>query len=267
VPEGELDLLGTPGSSSMTAAMTPSFDVNSLILRRGLDPADGSTLDVLDFSSDEAFEPVERQLTVENAAGEFVATISAYVTPNGAVAPFFTGLPAIDGASTYFGVPADQQQAGDLHVISVFAAPDAEDPLTTRTAGRVFAEATDQTITLGAALAGVTTEVVETDPYVRLRTTYTAQADYGSFYFVTYDQSDRTATILASSSFFANGVELEIPDFTGVDGWDNDWGLRDNEEVDWFFSASGWTGNGVFDPQFTAGAEIRSASQAGTITP
>ena len=266
VPEGELDLIATRVSID-DSGDEPVVSVNSLILRRGLDPADGSELDVLDFSTDEAFEPVEREITVNNAAGEFLFTVSAYVTPNGAVAPFFTGLPAVDGATNYFGIPADRQQAGDLHVLYVGAWPEAEDPLTTRTAGRVFAEATDQTIDLGPGLAGVMTEVIGTDPYVRLQTTYTAQAEYGNFYSVVYSQATRTATIAASSGFFDNGVTLTIPDFTGVDGWDNAWGLQDNEQVEWYFSASGWTGNGIFDPDLTAGAEVRMATQAGTITP
>jgi hypothetical protein len=266
VPSGELDLLASRLNID-DSGEDPVFEVNRLILRRNVDPADGSTLPVLDFEADESFEPIERALTINNGNGDFLAAISAYVTGNGAVAPFFTGLPAVDGATTYAGVPTDRQQAGDLHFLTVVASPTAEDPTTTRATGLIFAEATDQTVTLGPTIAGVTTEVVDTDPYVRLRTIYTAQAEYASFFVVNYSQTDREATISASTAFTGANVELEIPDFTGVAGWNDDWGLRPGVQTTWFFSASGWTSNGGFDPDLVAGAQFRNATQSGTITP
>jgi hypothetical protein len=52
-----------------------------------------------------------------------------------------------------------------------------------------------------------------------------------------------------------------------VAGWNDDWGLRPGIQTTWFFSASGWTSNGGFDPDLVAGAQFRNATQSGTITP
>jgi hypothetical protein len=79
-----------------------------IIIRRGLNPANGSTLPVLDFNAAEAFAPVTRILTVNNAGADQLTSNTAYLTANG------TGGVLISARGLhYYGIPAAQQQAAD----------------------------------------------------------------------------------------------------------------------------------------------------------
>lgn len=249
----------------------PALTIEELIIRRGLQPADNDELPVLDFDSDEAFEPVSSNVTVANANGDPTFVISGYFTENGVLSGFFTGLPSMGEAMTYAGIPADRQEAGDLHLLSVVAIDDAEDPTSTRIVQEFFMEAGDRTATLGPELGAVTVTSINGADYPRLQAMYSPQDEYNQYYLVSFAQPDHQWLLAATQGFVGagNDVELVVPDFGDTDGWDPDaWALEDGVQTDWFFSASGWTAEGgvVMSP-FVEGGLFRTATRMGTVTP
>jgi hypothetical protein len=61
--------------------------------------------------------------------------------------------------------------------------------------------------------------------------------------------------------------DFTIPDFTGVAGWDSNWGPKTGAATQWTTSGIGYTGAGVGGPDPVEGATFLLASRGGTITP
>jgi hypothetical protein len=128
----------------------------------------------------------------------------------------------------------------------------------------------DANITFGPLLTGAPESALATAPYVRRRVQYTPQSDYNR-YFVAQWQHDasggRTTEMNMSSGYTSGGaVDLSMPDFSAVAGFNNDWGLKVGALTTWTFSAVGWTGGGISGP--TADGSVAKSAQAGAqITP
>jgi hypothetical protein len=118
VASGPQDLVAALSTFSLDGP-TPSIALSKLIIRRGLDLADGAAIPTLDFAAGEAFEPAAAGLKVEGAAGGRLATSVSYSTAGGGTAMLSAGL----GAERYYGVPSARQRPGDLHMLTVMALP------------------------------------------------------------------------------------------------------------------------------------------------
>jgi hypothetical protein len=274
VAAGALDLISSRISIDLA---TTAFSVDKLIIRRGLNQADGSTIPVLDFNAAEAFAPVAPALTIGNLNGDFGSALSFYFTSGfagaSAAAPLFiTGTPGA-GPFTYAGVPAAKQAAGDLHLVLATASPNSANPTQSRSAGMFFKDPTARTLTLGPALGQSTVSAAATAPYVRFRATGTVQAEYNKGIFVDFIQTaaaaSRTVSISATEGYLAGSgtYDFTIPDFTAVAGWDNNWGPKAGASTTWDVTGTGYTGSGVASPTPVEGATFLSASRNGSITP
>src|SRR5207344_2249304 len=146
VPDGALDLLA---SLSTTNTTTLSSSVDKLIIRRGVNSGNNSTLPVLDFSSAEAFDPVQANLTIGNIGSDLAVVLTSYFTAAGSGAAGATlGGSLIPGAGpfTYFGVPTSEQVAGDLHLALAIAFPGLTSADQGRHAALYFKDPTDRTV-------------------------------------------------------------------------------------------------------------------------
>jgi hypothetical protein len=273
VPDGALDLIATRQNFNQT---TFAFTTDKLIIRRGLNQANNSTIPVLDFNAAEAVAPVTPALTIANLGSETASALSFYFTSNGASsagAPLFLGgLPGA-GPFTYVGVPASSQAAGDLHLVQAQATPNAQTFDQFRYAAIYFKDPTARTVTLGAALTAPAVTVAGTTPYVRFRATAAIQTEYNKFVNMQFSQSNtagtRLVSILATTSYL-NGLtsyDFTVPDFTGVAGWDNNWGPKTGVQTTWFVTAYGYTGIGFGSPTPLEGATFTGAGKTGTLTP
>ena len=88
--------------------------------------------------------------------------------------------------------------------------------------------------------------MLATTPYARLRMQWTAQTEYGKYFSAVYSQSNatapRTAVISATSGYLGStSVDLSIPDFTGVAGWDSNWGLKAGQATQWVATGTSWS--------------------------
>jgi hypothetical protein len=81
---------------------------------------------------------------------------------------------------------------------------------------------------------------------------------------VTGGGTGNSITLSATAGYVgaAGTVDLSIPDFTGVAGWNGGWGLTG--QVFWQTSASGWEGGSITQPMVD-GAAIRTGIRSGTL--
>jgi hypothetical protein len=271
VPDGVLDLIA---SRSTTNPTTFASVVDKVIIRRGLNQPNGSTIPVLDFDAAEAFAPVTENITVGNLNGEVAAVSTLYFTSSGSRASG-AGLASATvpgpGPYTYYGVPAAKQAAGDLHLVQATAYPSSQDLTQSRSSALFFKEPTDRTVTLGPALTLPTVSPAATTPYVRFRATGPMQTQYNKAVGAVFTQVTtqfHQVFISASEGYLAGSFtyDFTVPNFTGVSGWDNNWGPVAGTTTQWTVRASGYTGVGVGTPAPAEGVTFSSAARSGSIT-
>jgi hypothetical protein len=226
IPDGVHDLLGARAENF--------FDVNKLIIRRGLNPANGATLDPVDFNGAEAFAPVTPALTLPGvAATAQTFVVSGFMTGNGS--SINLGLTQTTaGTATYVGVPDAKRIAGDLHALLVGVTGASGEA---RSAFTFVASAVDRSFTLGPALGTSTVTSITNTPYPRLRAQLTSQSAYGSLVSVTYSQiasttsrspTDRTVEVQATAAYFGGTPavwDVSIPDLSAASGFTASWEL------------------------------------------
>lgn len=262
VAPGPFDLLAT----RFSVADGPG----KAIIRRDLNPANNSVLAPLDFNGPEAFDPVARTVTVGNGLGEELVSFALYLLRGGTGGGlyYFDPNESTETTRTWFGIPNNRRAAGDLHLLAVSAPRGPQS--SSRTVTRVFREATNQSLTLPARLIGPTvTSLGASGGSSRTRAVYTPQADYGSRWSTSYQQAGQAITVSTTAAYNGAGtVTLDVPDLSGVSGWNSSWGLRGGVQVEWRFEAFGWDAS--FNPASTGlveGAVIRVATREGMITP
>ena len=273
VPDGPRDLVAARTATTVSGTGI-TFAVNKLIIRRALNQAANSTMPALDFNASEAVAPVSRNVTVNGAGSDFLSTSVSYVTANNAITTLYTDALSSGATRAYYGVPAASQATGDLHLLTAVATNVSGSTANyLRIFGTYFKDATDKTVTLGPVPATATVSVLGTTPYVRLRMQWTAQTEYGKYFSAIYSQSNaaapRTAIVSATSGYLGStSVDLAIPDFTGVAGWDSNWGLKAGQATQWVATGTSWSSTGgVIGSPATEGGTLQIGSRIGTITP
>jgi hypothetical protein len=264
VQPGVVDLLG-----ARFAMGDDGFDLNRLFLQRNLNPPNNGSVSV-DFNGPNSFNPVSHTLTIGNLQGDEATKMGFFRTANGSMGLIEMGTESTSATQQYRTVPSSVQQAGDLHFLMVIASEAGnDDPTHYRTVMQSFATAGNRTINFGPILSNVTLQTLASSPYARLRASYTVQSEYGQFFGVDYQQATRSASLQMSAGYLAGNTtaQLDIPDFSGVAGWNSTWGLRGGTPTEWTFTATSWTGAGTITNPFTDNAIYTSASRTGTIVP
>ncbi len=249
---------------------TAGFQVNKMIIRRGINPADGSTLPVLDFNAAESFTPVSRTLTINGGSmGEQLAGGVVYFTQAGGSATLGTGL-ATGNTVNYASVPAGNQIATDLHVVSGFGTTVTGGSNTSsRIVSEVFKDAVNKAVTLPAALNMPTFTTLANAPYLRNRVQLARQAEYDDAWVLGYAQTGRSVSVYISSGYLGSDpFDFAFPDFSAVGGWQDTWGLTGGASTTYNISASGWTLGGTgFENPYIEGTVIRTGARTGQFTP
>ncbi len=275
VVDGPQDLVAARASLDFgTLSLIP----DRIIIRRGLNPADNATLAPLNFGT-EGFNPAQATVTVNGLLGAEQATVvGLFTTERGGLGAYFTGVQG-GSVQNYWGIPNDRLETGDLHYLQVAVADlngaTAGVPPDTRQVGTGFRQVANRTVTLGPALSTPTISVVATAPYARLRAEWPLQAEYDRFVFAVFNQpgtgnDGRNISLGASEGYLAAAAsaDLQVPDFSGVDGWDNAWGLAAGVSTVWTTTGSGWQGTGFINfPELVDGTQFFSASRSGQVTP
>ena len=260
VDEGTVDLIATRiALDPLTFTQAP----DRLILRRNLNLPNNSAIPALDFGGSESFAPATATLTIANAGADLLAISTSFFTANGQAGSFGAAAPGATAVRTMYGVPAARTQAGDLHVQQATAIGGTN---SFRTVTQYNRELTTRTLTLGPSLNAPTITNLATTPYRRLRASGTWQTEYNQGVGVSFFQTSgggRSWNITSSNAYFTGATfELEVPDLSGVAGFNATWGLPTSGGVDWSLSASK-VENAPIGP-FVEGYRFLAGSRTGT---
>jgi len=278
VVDGLQDLVAARAALSISGSGA-NLTTNRIVIRRGLNPANNATLPVINFAT-EGFAPASASLTVNGVtATEIAASVGFFTTQRGGLGGYFFGIET-GTQQTYYGIPTNQLAPGDLHYLQVAASDttgvQSGAPGSTRQVGTAFRDVQNRTVTLGPALVVPTISTVATAPYARLRAQWTLQPQYNRFLYAVFTQAlgasttGRGITLGTTSSYLggSTSADLVVPDFSGVSGWDNSWGLVAGASTVWTVSGSGWNGPGVINfPELADGTQFFSGTRSGRVTP
>ncbi len=265
VRDGTIDLFASRTAIGFSGGQV-STTVDRLLLQRDLNPPSGGTVDV-DFGS--GFAPAPQDLGANGLNGEAAQLTLIYRT-NGTQGIIFAET-AFTGSQfrTYYGVPEAQQREGDFHLAQLTTQPDGGTLGSYRSAAVYFREIRDQDVTFGPALGATSFTTSTITPYLRPRVQYTRQSEYDRYWFVSYQQGDRTVQLYLTDDFQGSAdVDVQVPDFSVAAGWDDGWGLRTTGDITYAFITSGWDAEGAIAPAaLSAGLGIQTGTRTGTITP
>lgn len=271
VPDGLRDLVATRSAFNPANVSNP-LTLSKIFLKRGINPPNQSSVGTVDFNGPEAFDPATTPLTINGiASGEQVAASNTFITNTQS----FGSLGAISlvtGSTLNLNiVPSSKTAAGDVQAIAVNAATISGSLATQiRSVTAVFRDPANASVTLGAAVNTPVISTLATAPYARLNAQVTRQTDYQDSWIANFSQfataSRRTVNITMSAGYAGSGtsLDLRVPDFTGVSGWQNTWGPITGNLTQWNVAMTGWisANGGLVD-----GALFRTGQRQGTITP
>ena len=259
VPDGARDLI----AARLTGA---TFAANKFIVRRGINPANGSTLPVLDFNAAESFAPVTSQVTVTGIGGDDASLFASLTTANGTTTNLNFASDVSDGAFAYLGFPADRLQAGDLQQAVVVASSPNDGP-NSRFASFYFTSSANRTLALGPTLAP-TVSSLATTPSRRLRAVLPVATQYELFASASYAQEDgNEASVSMTSGYRGNATSwtLDMPDLSGVTGYNAAaWGLSAAAPTAYTVSAYGGFFSFVLGGAPQDGSTFQFASREGS---
>lgn len=258
VSEGSVDLLATR-SVIDPLNFAAGQVTDALVIRRNLNPAAGSTLPVINFDGAEKLTPERPTLTVTNPSGSMIA-LSSFETANGEFGNL--GFSQLGAAPyTYTAVPASGRMAGDLHWLTLFSEsgiPGASSG-EYRSVTRIFSGAGAQSMTFGSSPPAVTYSNGITAPYLRPRAQFTNTAEYADLVFLGWaDGGGRQNSVnvtIWEGYLTSLAVDYTLPDFSGVAGWSNLWGLE-NTDMQTQMSVTGWTSGGGPGQQPTVAGSV-----------
>jgi hypothetical protein len=270
-PSGLSDLLAVRSTTSISqSGFTQTPD--KVILRRNTNYT--TTIPAIDFAT-EGVTPASATYTISNLSGEqFISATSIFATANGSTGSFSSTNLSGSAAMTIYGLPNGSLQSGDQHQVLISAIGSVN---TTATSARLLytynQQLANRTVTLGAAPPALTPTSLGTSPYVRFTATGNWQTDYPDAVGIGYTQAttNSNAWSMSLSRGYAGAGSatwtMALPDFSGVSGFQNSWGMG-ALSTNWAFTASGiLSGLNTTTGQFGEGGSWRAASRTGTITP
>lgn len=236
VPDGNLDLVGYKESFGNAADL--------MLLARDFEPMHAADIGTFDFDAS-GFSPTTATITPTGAVGSLAWEVDYVTEPATDVcyhAPLVSGFMASSAPFTARGAPDAEMAAGDLHSVTLRG---GENGL--GTVSETFTSlSSDRTIDFGPALnEPVITDITGGAAYRRVRADATIPTGYNGSASVALvdDAAETSIAVLATPGWLAGlNVSLEIPDLSGVGGWDAAWVPGAAGTTQWLFSASGTSG-------------------------
>jgi hypothetical protein len=245
LPAGPLDAVAARNGTFTDPSAIP---VDGFVIRRGLNPASGASIGVLDFNGQGSFAPTTAQWTFLNTNGQSFGVSQTFTTAGGSTG-VLTTIPGIDGNATtrsVYGVPLAQTVTGDLHqVIATVTTSGVVNNPVRATRQIVYYGRTlgvPDTLTFGPTMPAATVSVVAPG-YLRAQGTLPAEYNTGVAFDVTQSSTARFYTIHTTRGFLGAGntYSLEMPDLSAVLGWDTQYNLRAGVGTNWSVSGGGPT--------------------------
>ena len=223
-----LDLIAHAGSDQSTGEIP-----DAVIIRRAQNPTNGATLAQLDFNSSEAAFPVAHTATITGISANEDNLIDLYFnTATTYDHPFFLSSFFTSGSQTIYHVPSTLTQAGDLHMLDVYAVTTSQTSVRGET--QWYRTGGNRSVALGSALNAPTISTLDNSPVVLMRTRLGVQAEYNSFALALFQQgSNRAVSVLGTAGYFDSPAtwELDMPDLSGVSGFPVASGLQSGAQT------------------------------------
>lgn len=244
LPAGPLDLFAArqplnPGSTL----------VDRVIVRRGLDPASGSSLAAIDYAAAEAVATTPATWTFDGANGEDIGLTQMFLTAGGTAGQLypFNQFGSVGTTPAVFGVPLAETVAGDLHQITATIGMAGPNGLTRQivTYDRTLS---DRTLTFGPPLAAPNVTVIGSAPTGRVRAQGTLQAEYDDGVALDVSQASiaRYASVHATAGYLGStAYDVAVPDLSAVIGWDATFQLGVGTSATWWVTGGGPSLNGA----------------------
>jgi hypothetical protein len=200
------------------------------LIRRDVDVVNEPTLGSVSLIGSESFASARATLTVAGFTGqETLAHTMGYLTTSACTANFlYAG--GLSGAVFIFGVPDSLRRASDFHQLII----SATQGLTRRTTTVTFQQLTNRNVIFPAA---VSLSALNTLPagYKRLEVTVgPVAAEYNGATTLRYSAFSRSMQVSATSGYTGSATfGVGIPDFGGVSGWSNDYGVPLDAQGSW----------------------------------
>jgi len=259
---GPRDLLAT-----RTTRTDGSDVITRLMLRRGVDVPDSSTLPVLDFASAEAFAPAVANVSLDGLGAESAASGTRLLTDRDELTVSLMIGPTTAVTRPYVALPESQLLAGDLQILS--ASVSAATTGSARSATLYFRTPTGRTLTLGAPLIPPVFSTVASAPALRLRAHFVPQSEYDRSAVVVYQQGTTTFVAISMTAAYAalteTGYDLVVPDLAGAVGFDSAWSLHPGATLLWSAGRIGGTLGLGRDAVPSDGTVQRTVSAAGAL--
>ena len=241
LPAGSLDLFAVRGFLNQQA----DGIVSRFIVRRGVNPASGAANAPLDFNAAESIAPVTATWTFGNTNNEGFSVTQHFTTAGGTAGQIMAvpGLDRLTTTRTLYGVPTAATIAGDLHQVVATVQTSGTGPRATRQIVTYARTLADRSVTFGPAMPAATVTAVAGAPAGRLRAVGTLPNEYNSGVSldVTQTSIDRFATVHATRGFLGAGTayDLQMPDLSGVVGWDTQFATRGGVATTYSVSGGG----------------------------
>jgi hypothetical protein len=215
----------------------PNVDSTTLLdrvlVRRGVNVPDGTTLSV-DRGDADAFPWTFGTLDVNgHAAGAPLSAAMGYLVSPGCVSLVGGSLVrAGSTAFTAFGFPPARQLAGDFHTIAVTDSG----PAWILSATESFHAMASRTVALPPTPEAPVVTTVPGSPYERIRADVSVPPEYALV--TVYYLGTGPSHLLSATRGWLQGssASLMTPDFTGVSGWHNEFGVPSGRVSHWTVS-------------------------------
>lgn len=271
VPDGLRDLVATRSTFNVSTPANPLL-LNRIYLRRGINPPNLSSVGTVDFNGPDAFAPATTSVAINGiASGEQVSASNTFITNTQSFGSLGASSALSGNALNLFNVPSNKTAAGDVQALAVNAVTISGSQVTQiRSVTAVFRDPANAMVTPGAPVNQPTISTLATAPYARPRAQSARQAEYQDFWSANFVQvttsSRRSVTITTSLGYVGAGstIDMGLPDFTGVGGWQNSWGPIAGNLVNWNVAMTGWQSATV---GLVDGALYRIGQRQGTFTP
>ena len=249
-----LDLIASRVNVSGTTTQTS----DRVIIRRNQNYVNNASIPLLDFNSAEAFAPTTSAVNITGAvAGESMFLYENFFSQQKTSHVLYFSQLSGGGSVVVPTIPAAQTAAGDYH--DLFVVANSVDGDAFRGAESYFRNPpATQNLPIGPAITATPQFTdVATSPHVRLRMSLAIGANsYSRAVNFEFDQqlnfnSNKWSVIVTEGfySFNPTAWDVEMPDLSGTDGWQNAWGLQAGTAIDWM--VTGYFGR----PALLLGAE------------
>jgi hypothetical protein len=243
VTPDQFDVLAVRSRSTTTGSVFTTTPT-SVFIRRA---QSASPLAVIDLNGTEAGPPLSKTLTIANAASnDEIDVFSSLNTAKTAIfmSTYATTLTGVTGtvSAPFYGLASTRLVAGEVQTIDLIASSATSSTTTnTRSAAVTFTDIADKTATLGPALG-----TVNVSGSARPSATYVIQPGYDQTFQVSYSQGTGVSSKFIDVSMTrgyagntATQVTLDIPDLSGLNGFQSTWLLSVGATAHYSFNAAG----------------------------